>query len=204
MTLLSLGIGTQRGLFGLDMPMHDLAIEIRHPLLTWVMFAVTYLLGPEVVIPTTIIIAALWMWRKKEYWRPGLFALSIGGAFIVSALLKTLIGRARPPVADMIPPIETGLSFPSNHVLGVAALVFVLGYLVYSRRRNDRSMLLWIASSVTCIELIAFSRIYLGYHWLTDVTASVGLALVILAIVIVIDTYYSERINQRAATKAVT
>ena len=35
--------------------------------------------------------------------------------------------------------------------------------------------------------MVAFSRLYLGYHWLTDVLASMGLAVAVTGIVILAD-----------------
>jgi len=41
--------------------------------------------------------------------------------------------------------------------------------------------------------VVAFSRLYLGYHWLTDVTASMGLAVAVTGIVILADGLRSAR-----------
>ena len=35
--------------------------------------------------------------------------------------------------------------------------------------------------------MVAYSRLYLGYHWLTDVVASMGLALAVTGVVILAD-----------------
>lgn len=43
---------------------------------------------------------------------------------------------------------------------------------------------------------VATSRLYLGDHWFTDVTASMALAVAILGIVILIDPLLPERVRQ--------
>lgn len=39
----------------------------------------------------------------------------------------------------------------------------------------------------------AASRLYLGYHWLTDALASVSISLVILGVVVAVDTWRTSR-----------
>jgi len=73
----------------------------------------------------------------------------------------------------------------------------VMGYLIYSRKLTRNRFYSWIIYATIGTGLIALSRLYLGYHWLTDVVASIGLSLMILTIVIIIDIL----INRNVETK---
>ena len=93
----------------------------------------------------------------------------------------------RPSQINMIQPFETDFSFPSGHTIGTVVFLLVIGYLLYSRHFSGGKLIGWIILAFFGTAVIAISRLYLGYHWLTDVVASVGLGLIILAVIIIID-----------------
>jgi membrane-associated phospholipid phosphatase len=186
---IDMSIRTNTGLADLDKPSLEWLTAWRTPPLTTFMQGITALMSPPVVVAVTILGACIWTWYKKEYWRPLLLISAVSGSFVISTTLKLLTTRTRPPSIDMILPLETGYSFPSNHTFGVAVCVLVLGYLLYSRNRSVYLLLSWVIIGTMSITLVSLSRMYLGYHWFTDVIASVALAIVILGLVVLIDTF---------------
>lgn len=187
------GVRSNTGLASWDLAVHDWFVANRTAGMTQTMEFITYLFDPYLLLGVTALGSVVWAWHKKEYWRPALVSLSLAVAFVVSTLIKTIIERSRPPEADMILPLETGFAFPSNHTYGVAVLTLIIGYFLYSRRATIKTFYSWLAGAIICTILIAISRVYLGYHWLTDVTASVCLALVVLAIIMAVDRLQTRR-----------
>lgn len=56
--------------------------------------------------------------RALRDWTPlVLVALAEGGALAIAEVGKDVIGRARPPESDAVPPFETSPSFPSGHTI---------------------------------------------------------------------------------------
>lgn len=86
-----------------------------------------------------------------------------------------------------IPGSETTGSFPSGHTIGTATFLLVAGYLVVSRRRSRGVVVAWLVAGLLGTAAVALSRLYLGYHFLTDVVAASGLAVVVLGVVTVVD-----------------
>ncbi|QQG51158.1 MAG: phosphatase PAP2 family protein [Candidatus Saccharibacteria bacterium] len=187
------GVRSNTGLASWDVIVHDWFVANRTAGMTQFMEFVTFLFDPYLLLGVTALGSVVWAWHKKEYWRPALVSLSLAIAFVVSTLIKTIIERSRPPEADMILPLETGFAFPSNHTYGVAVLALIIGYFLYSRRATVKTFYSWLAGAIICTILIAASRLYLGYHWLTDVTASICLALVVLAIIMAADRLQTRR-----------
>lgn len=127
-------------------------------------------------------------WRTLGYW-----LAAIGMAEIFVVLLKYTLERARPHN------IYTGLaqfSFPSGHATSSIVAYGFLAFLV-SRGKSDRGKMAITLLAAAVITLIAFSRIYLGVHWFSDVLAgmSLGLAWVALLSIAYIHHASHERVS---------
>lgn len=85
------------------------------------------------------------------------------GAIICNLTLKPFVERLRPcavrPDLAILSACETGFSFPSGHTTASFAAAGVL-MLTHTR-------FAWAGVILAC--LIAFSRIYMGFHFFTDI-----------------------------------
>jgi undecaprenyl-diphosphatase len=97
----------------------------------------------------------------------------------VEWLLKDLVARPRPSGAQLV--AGTGFSYPCGHVLAAAAtwgFVPVIAALYVHRR-----WLWWTLTGLagSTIVLVAWSRVWLGVHWTSDVVGSLALAFIALS-----------------------
>ena len=184
------GIQEKDDLALFDTPLLEWAVSHQNETLVFIMHLVTDILSPIAISVGVVTGVVVWIWHTKQYRRPFILIGAMAAAFVLSALIKTFTARDRPTLTDLLQsPGAISYSFPSGHTIGVAVLVFTLGYFYCVAAPTLRRVIIASAIAVGSIALVAFSRVYLGYHWLTDVTASVGLAFVILAVVIAVDTY---------------
>jgi undecaprenyl-diphosphatase len=86
--------------------------------------------------------------------------------------LKRYFARARPDIAEALRR-ASGYSFPSGHSMGSAIVFGALGYLALRSQRTWRAKAAAMAAAVTLVITIAASRVYLGVHWISDVSAGV-------------------------------
>lgn len=184
------------GLGALNEPVFDWMSSHRYPLITTMMSVATTTASPMFFIIIVSVGSSLWIFRKKEIWRPLLMIIAVGSSAMVSTLVKSLIANPRPDITSMVPPIETSYSFPSGHTISTIVFLLTTGYLFYSRyKAKDKKFweCIWILATIIGTLIIAISRLYLGYHWLTDVVASIGLGLIIFSFVIITDKYVMRR-----------
>ena len=179
-------------LSSLDQPMLDWMVAHRTTGLTAALAAITFVSGP-VVLPIVVGVACVvWGLVRREWWRPVLLASAMVGSTLLGLAVKGLVDRPRPPSETMVVPgAEVTASFPSGHTLGTATLLLVAGYLVCSRNPSVWRIVLWGVATVVGTALVALSRLYLGYHFLTDVVAAAGLAVAVLGVVSVVDRLHT-------------
>ncbi len=116
------------------------------------------------------------LWRRQHRWAVALPAL-MAGAGALQAIAKWSIHRARPD--------ESPWGFPSGHVLSLVVFFGLMVWLVATAsRRRRRWRLLASALCALTVVIVAFSRLYLDRHWLSDVAGglTIGLAYLLLAI----------------------
>jgi undecaprenyl-diphosphatase len=180
-------VQTTSGLVQLDGPVHDALIAIRGPFLTALLGAVTTVTSPLWMSVIGVAFCGLWWLLSREVWRPALLLLAMGFTVALSSVIKEWVARPRPPSRDFLMGPDDAVSFPSGHTLGTAVFLFVLAYFLASRSSQRSTAVLAPAAALAGTLLVAFSRVYLGYHWMSDVLASIGLGLAVTAVVVFAD-----------------
>ncbi len=176
--------------------LHQINTAWSHPVLDWLMPALSAI---EAWLPLIIVTALITAWRGGKRARVMLLCLGIAIGFgdgVISNTLKKTIGRVRPrdARADVIvrdlgtaspafmrlfeAPVRKagepngqihGKSFPSSHTINLFAAATVIACFY---RRVGLAMYLLAAG-------VAYSRIYCGAHWPSDLPPSMALGVLI-------------------------
>lgn len=157
--------------------------------------AITFLGGvPFVVIVTVALVVFLWSRSRRSAL---ILTASVLGSGAITAAIKLLVARDRPALPLAIDAAESGFSFPSGHSLSSLALYGALSYLAVQYLPAWRSRTYVVTGLLMTAVAVAFSRLYLGYHWVSDVLGSWTLAALWLATVFTADRILAERATAR-------
>ncbi|MGH2560921.1 MAG: phosphatase PAP2 family protein [Thermomicrobiales bacterium] len=127
------------------------------------------------IIPWTLPAIFLLLGRPLD----ALFQLMGWGTGFFSFMVKRHVRRPRPnhPAINVVAARIGGSSFPSGHVINYVGVYGTLAYLIQTHLRPPALRSTLVAALSSLIALVGPSRIYLGHHWLTDVSASYLLGL---------------------------
>lgn len=102
----------------------------------------------------------------KKYWVSALVLIGAAGTRLISSTLKNLFGRNRPPLDSLI--TTHGDAFPSGHVIYAVFLSGAL-FLFITCRYRSMNRFLFLLCGILFIALVAWSRVHLGAHYISDV-----------------------------------
>ena len=98
--------------------------------------------------------------------------IAVAGSLTLTTVGKNLVGRARPPLEDAVPPYEYAFSFPSGHALNSTVIAGIVAYLLVRRLKTRRAKVLTVVIAAAWAIAMGLSRVFLGHHWLTDVAVA--------------------------------
>jgi undecaprenyl-diphosphatase len=172
---------------GLDLQITVASQKIANEPLDWV-FSWFTLLGNIEFTTLVIFFFCWWLWRRGQTRAAlALFFLFVFGNVVELAFKQRL--EARPPELTFyrgvfgltLVSVKTRYAFPSGHIWRTTFLALVLGALLRARLARFSWHIPFVLTLFVLV--MAFSRIYIGDHWFSDVLGGMALAGMVFAFV---------------------
>lgn len=154
----------------IDQQVTDFLRQFSSPALTKIATLITHL-ATSYVIALIMLFAAGWLIFKERLYKHAIMLLTAClGSYLLNEGMKAIFRRVRPDWEHWVH--ATGYSFPSGHAMVSCASYGMLAYLLY-RICRARQLPTWYIAPVVILLIvtIGLSRVYLGVHYITDVTA---------------------------------
>jgi membrane-associated phospholipid phosphatase len=173
------------------------------PVLTVVAMTLNLVYGPVFGVLAIAVTALFLLLVRRAPVNAAVFALTASSGWVASEFFKVIIARHRPDPAVLLDPLspETGsTSFPSGHV----AFAVTLGFAVYLLARGTRWGKAVAGAGALMALVVAWSRLYIGVHYPSDVAASFLTAGTALVLFTGLWNRYAPRILERLPVNAAT
>lgn len=148
-------------------------------------FNVVTHLGSTVVCVVVAAVAAVLLIRRRRLLEAALLPVALVGAEVLDLVLKRAFHRERPHLGAVH--LDT-YSYPSGHATAATAVYGAAAFLLWRATTRRRAHAAIAVGLVAAVAIVAFSRLYLGVHYLSDVLAgiSAGATLAALAIALLL------------------
>lgn len=152
--------------------------------LSAIALGIAWLFSPPIAAALTVACGLAVVTVTRNLSRAVTFLFMVGVCFGGSELIKQLVRRVRPDSSTFANPLanEHSFSFPSGHTTFVAALGIAI---VFLARDHFVRRIVSISIVSVVVVIVAGSRMYLGVHYPTDVTAAIIYALASSALILV-------------------
>ena len=150
----------------------------QHPVLTDAAKVLTDVGSMSVLLPGAVVAGAVLWWRYRSLllavvpW----IALQFNSSLV--AVLKRTFDVARPPQENWLSGAAGG-SFPSGHVANTTVLLIAVAVVVFIHESSLTVRRATIVVATTGIVMMAWTRLALNVHWLSDVLAGAIVGMVI-------------------------
>ena len=160
-----------------------------NPVLNKVMIFITNIISPVVLLSMSAILF-VFLWFKKNYYRALLLGFSLASGLISFELIKLVVKRQRPENALLHVP---EYSFPSGHATMAIIFFLIAIFTLKDFIKNHFFKHMFIIVNIILFLAIAFSRVYLDVHWLSDVLGGLSLGLFWTTLYILILKVYKNK-----------
>jgi undecaprenyl-diphosphatase len=174
-------VASGRRLTALDLQLARWLHQHATPALTTAMWIVTDLHSTFAITcyGAVALICVAW----KRHWRAAaLLVAGLGGGMLLNVVVKHAFQRARPVFDDPLLTLAT-YSFPSGHTAATTLFYGLLVARTFETTPSKPARALALLGAAAAIVLVAFTRMYLGAHYLSDVVAAVAEATAWLSLV---------------------
>lgn len=189
---------THSGIERLDQPVEHWFNAQRSAASTGFMVALAIVFGPVALPIIVLVVLVVWVSVARHLWRPLLLAAGMLTGVVLALSIAPLVRHPRPPLGLMLLDPDRTYSFPSGHVLGTSDFFLILAFLLATRIQRTWFTVGAVTLAIAVVVAQVASRLYLGYHWLTDTMASVALSMVVLGAVMALDTWRTVRVRGEA------
>jgi membrane-associated phospholipid phosphatase len=163
------------GVIGVDTAVRAHIVSVRTPALTVAARLVTTLGSFPVVVAVAVLAAAVLRRRTRRLISSVVLLTAVVVTAALVYLCKIAVGRTRPGTDTLIGVPSLDYSFPSGHTTD-GTLGYVLVALLLGATLRPPARRLLVVAAVLVAAAVGLTRIYLGYHWTTDVLAGWFLA----------------------------